>query len=87
MRAINEHSVRSLEDAFVYLADCQLATVSGMAMKKSRPSGEYKRQKSIAQKYVNWMRSFGIDPTGTRAEEVIVNYDGDVFAWAAKYQA
>jgi hypothetical protein len=87
MRVINEHSVRSLEDAFLYLADCQLATVSGMALKKSRPAGEYKRQKSIAQKYVNWMRAFGVDPQGTRAEEVIFDFDGDVSAWATKQQA
>ena len=87
MRAINEHSVRSLEDAFLYLADCQLATVSGMAMKKSRPAGEYRRQKSIAQKYVNWMRAFNVDPKGTRAEEVIFSFDSDVSAWAEKHQA
>ena len=78
---MNDH-VRSLEGAFRYLADCQLATVSGMAMKKSRPTGEYRRQKLIAQKFVDWMRVFNVNPTGTRAEEVISSFNGDVSEWA-----
>jgi len=31
--------VRSPEDALLYLADCQLATVDGLASKKSRGEG------------------------------------------------
>jgi hypothetical protein len=33
------------------------------------------------------MRAFGVDPQGTRAEEVIFDFDGDVSAWATKQQA
>ena len=86
-RLLTPHTVRSLEDAFLYLADCQLATIEDMAMKKSRPAGEYRRQKDIAQHYVNWMRTFGVDPKGTRAAEVILSFNGDVYAWVSQYQA
>jgi len=63
--------VRSPEDALVYITDCCLATVSRMAMKKSRPKGEFTRQISIAQQACDWMQYMGIDPKGTRAEDII----------------
>ncbi len=62
--------VRTEAQALAYLVDCTLATVTDMAMKKSRKKHEYARQISIAQAGVNWMRDFGIDPTWTRADEV-----------------
>jgi hypothetical protein len=54
-----------------------------MAMKKSRPKGEYARQISIAQIGVNWMKDFKIDPKGTRAEDI---QDISVAEWLKKYE-
>ncbi len=62
--------VRTPAAALVYLADCTLATVISLAMKKSRPVGEYRRQISIAQSAVDWIRAFGLDAAGTRVERV-----------------
>ena len=51
--------VRTPEDALAYLTDCQLASVSLMAMKKRRPKYAYERQISIAQTGLDWMNVFG----------------------------
>lgn len=40
-----------------YLTECTVATVDEMATKKSRPSCEYERQKSIAQKGIDYLRN------------------------------
>lgn len=63
--------VRTPEQALVYITDCCLATVSHMAMLKSRNKREFERQKSIAQKACNWIEKMGIDPAGTRAEDIV----------------
>jgi hypothetical protein len=55
MRAFD---VKTPEDALTYIVDCTLATVCDLAMKKSRPTGEYKRQIGIAQKGIDWLRTF-----------------------------
>lgn len=68
---MHPHEVRSPEQALVYLADCTLATVSSMALLKSRKKSEFKRQIEIAQKAVDWIRDMKIDPAGTRTEEVL----------------
>lgn len=75
--------VRTPEQALVYLVDCTLATVSSMAMKKSRPKGEYERQIRIARTGILWIKDMGIDCSGTRAEDIP---DGDVAAWAKQYE-
>lgn len=77
--------VRTPEHALAYLADCTLATVSDLAMKKSRPKGEYRRQIAIAQSAVDWMIVMGIDTAGTRAAE-IANHRGSVESWAKQYE-
>jgi len=74
---------QNLEEAFVYIADCNLATVSGMAILKKRPKHEFGRQISIAQKMCDWMKDFHIDPKGTRAEEIIGKTT--VEKWASQY--
>lgn len=79
-----KHEVRTPEQALAYLTDCTLATVCNMALKKSRPKGEYVRQKLIAQTAVNWMICMKVDCRGTRAEDVIEA--GDVDAWAAQFE-
>lgn len=48
--------VRTSEEALVYITDCTLATVSGMAMTKSRKKGEYQRQIAIAQTAIDWIK-------------------------------
>lgn len=48
--------IRSVEGALLYFADCQLATVDELAMKKSRGKGDYDRQKRIAQKMCDKIR-------------------------------
>lgn len=63
--------VRTPEEALVYITDCCLATVGHMATLKSRKKSEFERQISIAQTACDWMRDMGIDPKGTRAEDII----------------
>lgn len=77
------HNVRTPEQALAYIVDCTLATVTSLAMKKSRAKGEFERQMSIAQKGVDWMRQMNIDPTGTRAEDIVSPMT--VKEWASKY--
>jgi len=76
--------VKTPEQALVYLIDCALATVCHMAMLKSRQTGEYERQISIAQTGINWIKEFKIDASKTRANEII-DSDISVSEWAAKY--
>ena len=75
--------IHTPEQALAYITDCCLATVSHMAMLKSRKKGEFERQISIAQTACDWMRDFGIDPTGTRAEYIINTCS--VKEWSEQY--
>jgi len=75
--------VRTPEQALAYITDCTLATVSRMAMLKSRKKHEYTRQISIAQKAVDWMADMGIDVTSTRAKDI---KGRDVAKWAASFE-
>lgn len=77
--------VRNSDNAVAYLADCTLATVSRLAMKKSRPVGEFNRQIGIAQSAVDWIVAFNIDCRGTRAHQVITECGGSVASWAQYY--
>jgi len=81
-----KRDVHSPEKALAYIADCTLATVQSMAMKKSRPKGEYSRQKSIAQQAIDWMRDMNVDMSGTRAQDVFESTQGCVDLWAANYE-
>jgi hypothetical protein len=63
--------VRTPEQALAYITDCCLATVSHMAMLKSRKKNEFARQISIAQTACDWIADMKIDPTGTRAAEIV----------------
>lgn len=78
-------AVRTPEEALAYITDCTLATVSGMAGRKNRPSGEYRRQLSIAQTAIDWMREMKVDMSGTRAADVEAA-GGQVHEWAKKYE-
>ena len=77
------HQVREPGQALAYITDCNLATVSDMARKKSRAKSEYERQIGIAQRGVDWLVAMKVDVAGTRAVEVIAA--GGVAAWAQKY--
>lgn len=85
---LTSENVYTTEQALTYMVECTLATVSSMAMKRSRPKGEYARQIAIAQSGVKWVRSvvpFSKDQT-LRVREVLNGYGGDVAAWAKKYE-
>ena len=77
--------IRSDHDALVYFLDCQLATVSSMAMRKSRAKYEYQRQISIAQRLIDYIRTTdGEIDTGHRMIDVLEA--GDVAKWAQQYE-
>lgn len=63
--------IKTTEHALGYMVDCTLATVENMAMTKSRKKNEYKRQKSIAQKGVNWLVLNACEYHHTRVASVI----------------
>jgi hypothetical protein len=77
--------IASTEQALSYLTDCTLATVCDMAMKKSAPKGELKRQISMAQTAIDSMRRFSVDFSGTRADDICSKFNGSVAAWAESY--
>lgn len=75
--------ITNIQQAFAYIADCNLATVERMSMLNNKSKSEFNRQISIAQKMYNWMNQFEIDYSGTGAEE-IDNFDGSVLNWINK---
>ncbi len=85
---LTSENVYTTEQALTYMVECTLATVSSMAMKKSRPKGEYARQISIAQSGVKWVRSVVTDQEAqtSRVRKVLSDYKGDVAAWAKQYE-
>lgn len=83
---MRKDQVRTPGDALSYLVDCTLATVSSMAMRKSRIKYEYERHISIAQHGVDWMRQMNVPrEPGSRAMEC--EAAGSVRAWADQYDA
>lgn len=77
--------VRSPEGALVFLADCQLATVTELAVKKSRGKYDFDRQVSIAKLYCKWLSEFGISAKGTRVETAMSM--GGVDEFVKRYDA
>ena len=75
---------KTIQEAVAYIADCNLATVSHMAMLKRRPKGEYQRQIRIAQTICDWMEHFGVSPKDTRVEDIIGKQT--VAEWAEQYE-
>lgn len=78
--------IASTEQALSYLTDCTLATVCDLAMKKSAPKSELKRQISMAQTALDAMKRFNVDFKGTRAEDVCTKHNGSVEAWAETFK-
>lgn len=77
--------VRTKEDALVYLVECALATVSSMAMLRSKRKSEYQRQIGIAQKGCDWIESMQIIPEEHSLITEIIGKQ-TVSQWAAKYE-
>ena len=83
---MQRHLIRNSEQALLYITDCNLATVSDMAMKKSRPKHEFERQIEIAQCAVNWIKNFGINiEVNSRVYDVRSLPDQKVSTWASRY--
>lgn len=76
--------VKTPEQALVYLVDCTLATVEDLAMKKSRPKGEYRRQIKIAQTGIDWIKEMNIE-CDSRPKKVIDDHNGSVQSLADFY--
>ena len=77
--------VRTKEDAILYLVECTLATISFMAMLKSKRKSEYQRQILIAQRGCDWIESMQIVPEDHSLIAEIVGKQ-TVAQWAAKYE-
>jgi len=67
---MHKHEIRTEGDALVYLADCTLATVETLAMRKSPPKAELERQVMMASDAIRWIDQFGLNSTGTRVADV-----------------
>ena len=78
-----KHLVRTEAQALAYITDCTLATISDMAMKKSRSKGEFLRQMGIAKTAIDWMVGMGVDFSSTRAKDVVEC--GSVENWAMQF--
>ena len=84
---MNRHEVRTENDAFLYITDCLLATVSHLATLKSRKKNDYDRHVNIAQHAINWIMEFKMDvPPGDRAYTVIHKCGGFVNRWVKPYE-
>lgn len=68
---MRKNEVSTPGQALAYLVDCTLATIMHMATHKSKKKSEYERQIGIAQNGIDWMVQMDIDPSTTRAMEII----------------
>lgn len=82
---MNMHEVRDAGQALAYITDCTLATVTDLASLARPPKHELKRQIGIAQKAIDWMDTFKIDYSSTRAADVKA-LGGKVEVWAEQFK-
>lgn len=81
-----KNSVRTPEQALLYLTDCLLATVADMAMKKSKGKGEFERHIEIAQTAINWLKDFNVEiEIDSRMYQVLSLPDQSVKTWSKSY--
>lgn len=73
------------EEIISHLIECTLATISGMAFKKSRVKSEYRRQISIAQSALDGCKRAGMTPDGSRTQ-TILSRGITVEAWAKEME-
>lgn len=84
---IRRYDVHTPEEALLYLASCQIATCEELAMKKSRGVNDYRRQLSIAQSFVDWIRDFKIEvDSGNRVADVLRLPSQSVAEFVKKYE-
>lgn len=83
---VSRFEVKTKDDVIAYMIDCTLATVEGLAGKKSRGKHEYHRQQRIAEQGIQWARQMGVDLSTTRAQSVIDEANGNVSMWAAEFE-
>jgi hypothetical protein len=81
-RIIDRHNQISCEDGLIYLADCTLATVETLAIKRKPPAGELRRQIDMAQSAVDCLVRNSSPLIGTRTDDVVRNFNKSVQAWA-----
>lgn len=83
--------ITNSEDAMFYLLECTLATVAHMAQTKSRPTGEFRRQKNIAQEVVTAINLRGLIHTLDKLEHyprvyaVLFKHANIVEDWTRQY--
>jgi hypothetical protein len=78
--------VRTPEQALAYITECNLATVSSMAMHKSRSKSEFARQISIAQIAIDWMMQMNVSfATESSIMQIVSEYGSSVKAWSEQY--
>lgn len=80
-----KHDITTPEEALAYITECNLAMVASMAVKKSRPKGEYARRIDIAQTCCDVLKDFGA-PVSSNCRAGRVADAGSVKAWAEKYE-
>ena len=79
-------NTKTLENAFVYITDCNLATVTYLTLLKRKTKSEYERQINIAQTMVDCIQKFELNPGTTRAVSVMYNYNGSVKDWSKQFE-
>lgn len=55
--ALTAFTLRNEHEAFVYLTECTLATISNLATRSRPPKGELNRQIRMAQTAIDWLRA------------------------------
>ena len=84
---IYKERVHDEKSALLYAANCQLATVSDLAMKKSRGKWDYERQIKLAQNLVDWIHEFKIEvDKGNRVADIMALPSRSVKEWAEQYE-
>lgn len=82
-----KYNVRSIENAYAYTADCLLATVEELAMKKKANRRGYDRHISIAQTACDFIKDFKVQvEKSSRVYEVLQLPTQSEVEWAKKYE-
>jgi len=76
--------VKNEGQALAYAAECALAMVEDYVIAKSkcRLRGEYARHIEIAQNLLNWLKDFGLVDEGSRAAEIMEDFNSSVKGWS-----
>lgn len=63
-------NVTTASDALIYLSECNLATVEGLSLKKSKLKTSYARHIEIAQISIDFLSKIGINADSSRVSDV-----------------